>query len=213
MTIEPAPDPEEERARAAASLARRIAAGDRDAEGELVACYGRGVAYLLRHLTREPDWADDLYQETFAVALEKLRAGELRDPEKVAAFLRGTARNLVLAGRRKRRRSPISEPPPGDSEAVLPAADPEAPGPGPLRALLLEEEMDLARKVLEQLESPRDREVLFRFCVAEEDRETICADLGLTRPRFNLVLFRARRRFRALFESALDRPGQGEAER
>lgn len=213
MTTEAEPAPEEERARAAASLARRIAAGDREAEGELVACFGRGVHYLLRHMTRDPAWADDLYQDTFAVALEKLRAGELRDPEKVAAFLRGTARNLALAGRRKRRRSPISAPLAGDSEATLPATDPPAPGPGPLRALLVEEEMDLARKVLEQLESRRDREVLFRFCVAEEDRETIRADLGLSRPRFNLVLFRARRRFRALFEAALDRPGRAEAER
>jgi RNA polymerase sigma-70 factor (ECF subfamily) len=213
VTAERAPAADEEGARAAASLARRIAAGDREAEGELVARYGRGVNYLLRHLTRDPEWADDLYQETFAVVLERLRAGGLRDPEKLPAFLRGTARNLVLAGRRKRRRPPASGPPGAAPDAEAPESEPPDPAPGPLRTLLLEEEMDLTRKVLAQLGSPRDREVLFRFCVAEEDRERIRADLGLTRQGFNLVLFRARRRFRALFEAALDRPGQGEAER
>lgn len=187
----------------AAELVRRIQAGEREAEGELVARYGPGLSYLLRHLTGDPDRAQDLRQETFLIALEKLRAGELREADKLPAFLRGTAKNLVRAGwRRERRRSRAGERPAPADDAEGPAAEPPDPAPGPLEGLLLEEEIGLARQLLAELASPRDREVLFRFCVAEEDKEAICSRLGLTRLQLNLVLFRARQRFRALWEAA-----------
>ena len=47
--------------------------------------------------------------------------------------------------------------------------------------------------------SDRDREILFRFYLAEDDKERICRDLGLTAVHFNRVLFRARERFRELY--------------
>lgn len=202
---------EDERARSAAALVARIEAGDLDAEGELVERFAPGLLYLLRRLVGDPAWAEDLRQEAFAVALPKLRAGELREPEKLAGFLRSIAKNLARAGRRKeRRRSHLGETPPpvrdGDDPAPLP--DPADPGPDPLRSALLGEEMRLAERLLGELPSPRDREVLLRFCVAEEDRTDICTALDLPRSRFNLILFRARKRFRKLYEAAL---GHGEA--
>lgn len=195
----------------AADLVRRIQAGEREAEGELVTRYGPGLTYLLRHLTRDPDRAQDLCQETFLIAIEKLRAGELRDADKLPAFLRGTAKNLVRAGwRRQRRRARAGESLASPADAERPAAEPPDPAPGPLEGLLLEEEIELARRLLAELGSPRDREVLYRFCVAEEDKEAICSRLGLTRLQLNLVLFRARQRFRALWEEAI-REGRGAA--
>ena len=62
-------------------LVRRILAGDPAAEREMVDRYSRGVRFLLLQLTRNPAWADDLYQETFRLALEKVRGGELREPD------------------------------------------------------------------------------------------------------------------------------------
>lgn len=201
---------DEEKARTAARLAERIAAGEGEAEEELVARFGDGLMYMLRHLTRDPAWAEDLRQETFAVALEKLRAGELRDPGKLAAFLRGIARNLTRAGFRRRRRSPMTEPPSSASRSAhpeeTPALDPPDRGPGPLRRLLASEEARLAEELLQQLPSPRDREVLLRFCVGEEDRGSICTALGLSRPQLNLILFRARKRFQAMYEAARKEP-------
>src|SRR6185369_11439053 len=66
-------------------LVRRIQAGDRQAEGELVEHYGEGLAFLLRRWTRDQDAASDLYQETFRLALEKIRRGEVRDPDRLPA--------------------------------------------------------------------------------------------------------------------------------
>lgn len=56
------------------------------------------------------------------------------------------------------------------------------------------------RRVLAELPSDRDREILFRFYIAEDEKDSICRDLGLTSLHFNRVLFRARERYRELYE-------------
>ncbi|MCP4654160.1 MAG: CHAT domain-containing protein [bacterium] len=80
-----------------AILVRRIRAGDSEAEREMVERYSRGVTFLLLELTGRPDRADDLHQETFRLVLEKVRAGELREPDKLPAFIRQLAHNLFIA--------------------------------------------------------------------------------------------------------------------
>jgi RNA polymerase sigma-70 factor (ECF subfamily) len=49
--------------------------------------------------------------------------------------------------------------------------------------------------------------VLYRFYVAEEDKQKICDDLGLTTLQFNLVLFRARARYKELYEKRRGQAG------
>jgi RNA polymerase sigma-70 factor (ECF subfamily) len=196
MTTDAAPMPDE--AEVATNLVRRIAAGDASAEGELVQRYSRGLLYLLRRLA--PELADDLHQETFRVVLERLRRRELDEPAGLAAFLRGTARNMVIAERRKtaRRRTEA------DEEELAQAVH---PGPSQLSAVLLDEEAETVRQLIRDLPTDRDRQLLLRFYVAEEEKESLCADLGLDSLHFNRVLFRARQRFKETLERhrALDR--------
>jgi RNA polymerase sigma-70 factor (ECF subfamily) len=49
----------------------------------------------------------------------------------------------------------------------------------------------------------RDIQVLYRFYIADEDKEEVCAELGLSSLHFNLVLHRARERFKELYERAM----------
>ena len=174
-----------------ASLVQRIEDGDSEAERELYELHHRGLVYLLRRLTQDPALAEDLAQDTFRIVLERVRQGDLREPEKLAGFVRGTAKNLVIAERRKRYRRGVPE----DLEAVPEPAD---PSPGRLGELLRAEDRQRIRTLLGELRSSRDRQILFRFHIAEEPREQICRDLGLDRQQFNLVMFRARKRFRQL---------------
>lgn len=175
-------------------LVRRIRGGDAGAEAELVARFGEGLAFLLRRWTRDHAAAEDLYQETFRLALEKIRRGEVRDPERLAGFLRSLAKNLSIhfyrrgASREVREEDLESAPEPAESET------------GQLDQLLRQEKADAVRQVLKELASERDRQILFRFYIAEEDKEHIRSDLGLSSPDFNMVLFRARRRYRDLYE-------------
>ncbi len=187
----------------AAGLARRIAAGDRQAEAELVEISSRGLSYMLRRLTGDRARADDLHQETFRVVLEKLRRGELREPEKLIAFVRGTARNLALAGYRKAARRPEST----DLDAV---ADPPDPAPSALGRVLQGEDRRHVRRILSELRSDRDRQLLFRFYIAEESKEKVCGALGLSSRQFNVAIFRARQRFKQLAETSPRRPGSSE---
>lgn len=191
MSTEAGPDPAE--AEVAADLVQRIAAGDTSAEGELVQRYSRGLLYLLRRLGASPELADDLHQETFRIVLERLRRRALDDPAGLAGFLRGTARNLVTAERRKAARRRTE----GDEEVLEQAVH---PAQGQLSAVLLDEEAAIVRKLIGELPTGRDQQLLLRFYVAEEDKETICADLGLESLHFNRVLFRARQRFKELLE-------------
>jgi RNA polymerase sigma-70 factor (ECF subfamily) len=173
----------------ASEIVRRIAAGDARAETALVERYSRGLHTLLRHMGARPEQVDDLHQETFRVVLERLRRRPLEDPAGLAGFLRGTARNLLVAERRKsaRRR------PPSDDEELGRAMH---PAPSQLSATLLDEEAETVRRLIRELPTDRDRQLLLRYYVGDEDREVLCADLGLDRVHFNRVLFRARQRFK-----------------
>jgi RNA polymerase sigma-70 factor (ECF subfamily) len=181
------PEPE-----VAADLARRIASGDRAAEEELARRYSQGLLLHLRRMTGDPSLSDDLHQETFRVVLERLRGGGIADPERLAGFILGTGRNLFLGGWRKQGRR-------GERDAVdveeLELLD---PAPDPLDQTLREEEIREVRRLIGELGTDRDRQILFRFYVAEEKKDRICADLGLSSLHFNRVLFRARQRFKEM---------------
>ena len=177
-----------------AALVHRIASGDPAAEAELVQRFSRALSFLLRRLTRDEALAEDLYQETFRLVIEKVRSGELREPERLPGFVTSLARNLFLGSvRRSGRRQKWQ----GDPETTDTAPD---PSPGQLAKLLARERAATVRDVLAELHNDRDREILSRFYIADEPKEDICRDLELSDLHFNRVLFRARQRYKELFE-------------
>ena len=182
-----------------AALVGRIVAGERRAEEELVERFGRGLDLMLRRLVHNPAQAEDVRQETFRVVLEKARAGEIREPERLAGFLRGTARNLMISEARKQVR--FGEPG-GDAGTLMEsrgAASAEAPQ---LRRVLRREEASQVRRLLSEMRFERDRQMLARFYLSDDGKEEICADLGVDPLRFKKVLHRARARLRELWERA-----------
>ena len=88
-----------------AELARRIGFGaNREAEAELFRRMAPRIRlYGLRHL-RDQHAAEDLTQQVLITTLEALRAGRLREPEKLASFVLGTCRLMALDLRRGARR-------------------------------------------------------------------------------------------------------------
>jgi RNA polymerase sigma-70 factor (ECF subfamily) len=172
-------------------LVARVRAGDPRAEARVVELYGRGVAVILdRHTNGRPE-AEDLFQDTFRVGLEKLRQGELREPAKQPGFLAQIARNLAIEHYRKLARRKTD----ADSDAVLDAV---SSGESPLAGLLARESAALVRRVLQDLANERDRQILLRFYIAEEDKDRIAADYGLSSLQLNRVLHRARQRYKEL---------------
>ena len=84
-------------------LVRQIQAGDRGAEAELFRRMAPRIRLYGRHL-RDVYAADDLTQQVLITTLEALRAGRLREPEKLASFVLGTCRVIVIELRRTSQR-------------------------------------------------------------------------------------------------------------
>jgi RNA polymerase sigma-70 factor (ECF subfamily) len=163
-----------------------------------VAGLREGLLAMLRGLCRRKrvdiSIADDLCNEAFRILLERVQREPLRDPDKVAAFLAQTARNLFTADARKygRRRTTT-----GDDEVIVAQAD---PSPDVAERL---QHVDLARvvqRVLKRMTVQRDREILVRYYLRDEDKAEICQTLGLSEEHFNRVIDRARSRFAALLD-------------
>ncbi len=180
-------------AEVAVDLVRRIVGGEVEAETELVERCGATLRFLTRRFARGEADGEDLYQETLILALEKIRAGEVREPERLAGFLRALAK--YLSTQRYRRRSYEVEKP-----SAEPPDAPDDRRPDALGGLLHQERARVTRKLLGELKVPRDREVLFRYYIAEEGSSRICDDLGVDPDHFYRVLSRARQRYRRLWE-------------
>ena len=149
-------------------LAQRIATtrGDADAEAELCRRFAPRIRlYGLRHL-RSAAGAADLVQDVLLMTLTKLRAGALRDSGKLASFILGTCRQMVIDGRRGgRRRERILET---FSASVVDAEEPGEP-------------LDLQRleACLARL-AERERSVLIMTFYDERPADEVATALGLS---------------------------------
>jgi RNA polymerase sigma factor (sigma-70 family) len=90
-------------------LVGRIRAGDPLAEEELVVLFQRGIYAIAAARTRDREAALDITQDVLIAVLKALREGQLREPTKLAAFIQGTARNLINSYLRSRARHPEQE--------------------------------------------------------------------------------------------------------
>ena len=181
--------------RAATSLVNGVAAGNPRAEAEMVERYSRGLRFLLRRKTRDTELAEDFLQETWAIALVKIRDGGLDDPGRLAGYLCGIANNLAQSEYRRVTRQRTSV----NSEIIELIPDETS---NPLRHVTRAEVCRQVNSLLKDLKKERDREILNRFYVHEEDKESICSYLGVDSTHFNRVLFRARQRLRSAIEAA-----------
>jgi RNA polymerase sigma-70 factor, ECF subfamily len=176
----------------ASELLSRIRAGESEAEAELFTRYYPRVLAAARRASRSHDVAEDAAQETFRIALLRLRGRGLDREESLGAFLSAIAIRLITAHYRKMARQRTMS---GEPELL----DLEAPSEDALARLIRSRELSRVLEVLARMRNERDREILDRVYIREEPREVVRRDLGLDELHFNRVLHRARGRFRDLF--------------
>lgn len=112
-----------------ASLVHAIIAAspafDRDAEAEICRRLAPRIRLFgLRHL-RDAQAAADLAQQVLLMTIEKLRAGEIREPDKLTSFVLGMSRLTVLDLRRNAARRDALLRQHGNVVDALMPADPE----------------------------------------------------------------------------------------
>lgn len=175
-------------------IAARVGAGDKEAESQLINRLRPALTMLLcARCGRDRELAADLCQDTLVIVLQRLRSRTIEDPARLAAFAAQTARQLAFdARRRSASRNTIV-----DSDAAHSIAA-ESPGDSAVETAALGK---LVRTVLAGLPQERDREVLRRFYLRDEDKADICQALSLAPNAFDLLIFRARARLRMLLEA------------
>jgi RNA polymerase sigma-70 factor (ECF subfamily) len=78
-----------------------------------------------------------------------------------------------------------------DLESSSRIADPNG---NPEESAIFKQRLDLVHRVLGEL-SGRDREILTRFYLREQDQDQICSEMALTDTQFRLLKSRAKARF------------------
>jgi len=174
------------------ALVGRIGAGDRSAETEFVLAFRAGVRALVRRHARPADpIVDDLVQDVLHTVILRLRENALNEPAALPGYVRSAAVFAVTAEYRKRGRRGENGTDP-QSPDDLP--DPDQPDHHARREQLRAS----VNHVLAELGMERDREVLRRYYLNEEDRDTVCAALAIEHDHFHRVLHRARTRMKEL---------------
>ena len=185
---------------AAARLVRLVGDGDREAEAEIYRRYERGLRFLLRKLLGDANLAEDLAQEAFIILLTRLRRQGLDDPGRLNSFLYGIARKLAAReiGRRATRELAV------ETSVLESSVDPM---PDQFDEVSREQLARIVHELFDELHTDRDRQILRRFWIYDEDKETICDALEIDDAHFHRVNYRAKQRFRGLVDKAERRKG------
>lgn len=168
------------------------AAGSDAAARRLALRLTPGLEALLRQQGLAADQRADLVQDTLTAVVRAVQARRLENAAALPAFARSTAQHLAIdAKRRTARETGLSE----ESWERVPAES-----RGPAEQLEQEQTRTFVKQLLAELPVQRDREVLERYYVMDEDKITICQRLALSPEHFDRVVYRARQRFRSLWE-------------
>lgn len=179
------------------ALAERIARGDRRAEQSLFEGTRFALWMILRRRGCAAEEADDLVQEALIIALRRLREGTLDQPEKLDGFLYVTALNLRRGQLRKQQRHPAQSLEDTSEEHLIGTSDPMA-------SLGQFQRQRLLAEVLDELPQTRDRELLRRHYLDEQDKASSCIELDLEPAHYDRVLHRARQRLGRLLQRWLE---------
>jgi RNA polymerase sigma-70 factor (ECF subfamily) len=160
---------------------------DPDAEGHLITNFYRPVEVRLRNRLRSPELVQDACQETFLRVLSYFRSGRtLNNPASLPGFVHSVCNNISLEFLRAHTRHP---------QLDLSVTEPTDPGIGPEGQMATEERRKLVADVLARMVF-KDRLLLRRVFLDEEDKDAICQEFQVDRAYLRVLVHRASIRFR-----------------
>jgi RNA polymerase sigma-70 factor, ECF subfamily len=167
------------------------------AEAELCRRYQRRIQlYALRHL-RDAAAAADMAQDALVTVLQRIRAGEVRDADKLASFVLGTCRMLAtnrIRGEARRGRLLAHYSDPREAASVS-------------EPLGLRPELERVADCLGALPD-RERTVLLLSFYAELDAQAIGRELGTNSGNVRVIRHRALARLQTCVRTGLAEDAQ-----
>jgi RNA polymerase sigma-70 factor (ECF subfamily) len=179
--------------RDAEQLARGIQGGDKTMEDIFCQRYYPAVRRQLGGYTRDQFKAEDITHDVMLTLLLRLRSRGIDEPRYLDRFVHQTARYSYFSWLRQ----------PANQQATLQTIpQPVDTNEDAEQRLLNAEQRRLTLCLLTRLPVERDRQVLWRSYFQEESKQSLCEALALSNAHFDRVIFRARKRLRAVVESA-----------
>ncbi|HWZ42102.1 MAG TPA: sigma-70 family RNA polymerase sigma factor [Candidatus Saccharimonadales bacterium] len=166
---------------------RRLQEGDPHTVSHFFAYFTRLLRIKLKSRRLAPHTIDDIMQDTFMRALEKVKAHEVRDPSRLGAYINGICRNLIF----EHFRSAAPYETLKDDFDVPDAIDLE-------RVVQVNEIKKRVQQVLAKMPI-RDREILRAIYLDERNKDEICREHDVDRGYLRVLLHRALKLFRDLY--------------
>jgi RNA polymerase sigma-70 factor, ECF subfamily len=159
--------------------------GDRATQDHFVTYFGQLLRIKLRSRKLPVHVIKDVQQETFLRVLVAVRTGDVRQPDRLGAYVNSVCNNVLLENYRCQNREQHE-----DLDSVdIPdaAADLEA-------RMIADERTQSVRVTMKEL-SERERAVL-RAILLDRDKDEVCRELGVDRGYLRVLTHRAMSAFR-----------------
>ncbi len=177
------------------AIVEQIYAGDARGEHTLIEHYAPALKLILQRRYQDEQLRQDVFQDTFRILIETIRNRTLENPKALASFLQSTATNLAREYIYQENRHRVIDQVREVEQVISQEYDAQ-------KQLENKELVEYVRAVTQSMETDRDRLILIRFYLEEEDKALICKQLDLESAHFDRVLYRAKQRLRKLMEKS-----------
>ena len=178
---------------------QRLRSGDFRTQDHFVTYFSELIQLKLRSRLRTPEAIEDVRQETFARVFDSLRrAGAIRQPERLGAFVNSICNNVLLEHYRSKSRDNADEP------------DPDLPDPvtDVLGIVASRQMQEKVRQILGDL-SERDQRLIKAIFLDERDKDEVCQEFGVDRDYLRVLVHRAKQSFKSSYLKNIDRRPPG----
>ncbi|HSP69592.1 MAG TPA: sigma-70 family RNA polymerase sigma factor [Bryobacteraceae bacterium] len=130
--------------------------------------------------------AEDVQQETLLRVLRNLRRGLIEHPERLGAYVNTVSNHVMQEMFRRESRLGHFPADAGEISSGQPSVE---------TGLLEDERRNLVKRALGEL-ADKDRELLQRIFLDDDDKDLVCQEFNVTREYLRVLLHRARSRLR-----------------
>jgi len=165
--------------------------GDPVTEQHFVAYFEQLLRIKLRSRMLASDKVEDLRQETFIRVIAAVRRdGGVRQPERFGAFVNSICKNVLL----EHYRSSAKNQPMEDVHMDIPDKVLDLEG-----MLVTKQSAEQVRRILDAMPK-RDRDLLRAIFLDDKEKDAVCREFGVDREYLRVLVYRAKDKFKALYE-------------